>query len=181
MSLSRRSALTVGAGFSLAAAGSLAAFAPAPARASAHALQEAHAAAGRARAAYHLLLESGRLPALILDLAERIYERHRATEEALGDRLAGARPAGLDQPDVQAAIQGADTPTALIRLMRDIEARALAGYLAQETAEGEAKVLLAAAAADGAMHWALLNHTLGEALPRQGLSAGGSLPTSGIE
>lgn len=181
MSLSRRDALNLSAG--LLAVGAVGA-ASAPAQASTEALQRAFAAAGHARAAYHLALESGKLPALALELAERIFQRHHANEEALRQRLraphqAGPAPAGLDRPEVQAALAAADTPAAMLRLLRDIEVQALAAVLALRTSDPESAVLLAGTAADGSMHWALLNHVLGEPLPAQGLAAGGSLPMSG--
>jgi len=180
MTLSRRNALSLGAGLPL--AGVLAAsggFALSrPAAASTAALQEAHLAAGRARAAYGLMLESGKLPALTLEVAERIYERHRATEEALGRRV-GSRQANVERPDVQSAIAAAQTPIDMLQLMRDVEVQALATYLAQRSDDGDDNVLLVAAAADGAMHWTLVNHIMGQPLPATGLAAGGSLPLSG--
>lgn len=180
MTLSRRNALNLGAGLPLAgllaASGSL--VLSRPAAASTAALQEAHVAAGRARAAYGLMLESGKLPALTLEVAERIYGRHRANEEALGRRV-GSRQANVDRPDVQSAIAGAETAVDMLRLMRDVEVQALATYLAQRSDDGEDNVLLVAAAADGAMHWTLVNHILGEPLPAEGLAAGGSLPMAG--
>jgi len=183
MTLSRRDALNLSAGL-LAAGAAGAVVAAGPAHAASEALQQAFTAAGRARAAYHLALESGKLPALALELAERIFQRHQANEEALRQRLrpphqAGPAPAGLNRPEVQAAIAAADTPAAMLRLLRDVEVQALAAVLAQRTNDPEAGVLLAGAAADGAMHWTLLNHVLGEPLPAQGLAAGGSLPMAG--
>lgn len=180
MTLSRRNALSLGAGIPLAgllaATGGLAL--SRPVEAATDALQQAHTAAGRARAAYHLVLESGKLPALSLELAERIYARHRANEETLGSRV-GRGAVSLDRPDVQSALARAETPADMLRLMRDIEVQALATYLSQRSSDGEENVLLVAAAADGAMHWTLLNHILGEPLPAEGLAAGGSLPMTG--
>ncbi|HLW26830.1 MAG TPA: hypothetical protein VKY54_03795 [Kiloniellales bacterium] len=180
MTLSRRSALSLSAGISLtgalAASGSLLSR---PAVASEAALQEAHLAAGRARAAYGLMLESGKLPAQTLAVAERIYERHRANEEALS-RRSGSLPTTVERPDVRAAISSAQTPLDMLRLMRDVEVQALGTYLDQSSDNGDDSGLLAAAAADGAMNWALVNHILGESLPPAGLAAGGSLPLSGV-
>lgn len=180
MTLSRRVAL--GGGLGLLAGGGLLA-AAGPALAAVEALQQAHAAVGQARAAYHLILESGKLPVRALDLAERLYARHRAAEEALADRLRRARPAApaparLERPDVEAALGAARSPADMLRLMRDVELQILAALVAQRSIDPEVNLLLVAAAADTAMHWTLLNSALGEPLPAPGLLAGGSLPLS---
>jgi len=178
MTLSRRTALGFGAGLSaVGLAAAAAGLSAGSAGATVNALDEAHSAESSARVAYGLLLESGRLPPMILDVAERIYHRHRAAEEALARRAGALGSAGPEQPDIRAALDAVQTPADGLHLMRDIEARALATYLSPLDANEEEAQLLAAGAADCAMNWALVNHALGEPLPAESLASGASLPT----
>lgn len=179
MTLSRRTTLGLGVGLAVAGMTAVAGPATRSAGAAVNALQEAHSAESSARAAYGLLLESGRLPPMILEVAERIYYRHRAAEEALARRAGALGSASLDQPSVRSAIDALQTPADGLRVMRDIEARTLSTYLSPLDADEEEAQLLAAGAADCAMNWALINHALGEPLPAESLVAGGSLPSSG--